>query len=324
MKWTPRGRGERGFAIFIVSAWLTLLLFVGMSVDWGILLRYRRAMENACDSGALAGALYLREQSASAGPAAVRYASNDLTQNAIAANTPTATPKNSNTRLQVDINATVPTFFFRLVKPSVGVAVECTSTVEAVVQTTGVVPVIVDLAALPAQPCTFDTCSDVFIDAGQNKCGSGNSCLLDLTNASCSGGGAKQWGCVFANGTDQTICSTSPSCNQVGAQPGTKNGGLDKGIPPRCATPAPPDPSSQWVVMVPVASGVSNSNCGGKNCSWTVSAFAAFQLDCPNMPSKFTGNQAKIPGKFVYLTVMNAVGSLTAPDFGLETVRLIQ
>ena len=322
MMWTSRRRGERGFAIFIVSAWLTMLLFVGMSVDWGILLRYRRAMENACDSGALAGALYLREQPTSAGPAAVRYASNDLTQNAIAANTPTATPKNSNTRLQVDISATVPTFFFRLVKPSVGVAVECTSTVEAVVQTKGIVPIVVDTGTFSG-PCTFDTCSPVFLDppkpSGQGSCGT-NSCFLDLTNASCSGGGAVYWGCVFANGTDQTICTTSASCNQVSAVPGkgNKNGWLDKGIPPRCQTPAPPDPTSAWVVMVPLASVSSNSS------PWTVTGFAAFELDCPNMPKHFTGNNAKIPGKFVYFTVMNAVGSLTATDFGLETVRLIQ
>jgi hypothetical protein len=39
--------GERGSVVFIVAAWLTLMLVIGMSVDYGIVVRYRRAMQNA-------------------------------------------------------------------------------------------------------------------------------------------------------------------------------------------------------------------------------------------------------------------------------------
>jgi Flp pilus assembly protein TadG len=343
--WRP---DEHGSAILIVAVWLTLLLFLGMSVDYGILLRYRRGMQNACDSGALAGGLYLRSKPSSAGSTAVRYATSDMTQNNLASNQnyPAAATTDSNnqpnttnpTRVKVDIQDTVPTYFYRLVTQSVTVGIECTSAVEAVTQTSGIVPVAMDLGQFQAnvgQPCTAGdlrpVCqTDFFLDAGQNKCGSGNSCLLDLTNSSCSGGGATEWGCVFANGSTQSVCSTTatqnpPACSQISGTPGGKNGGLDKGIPPRCQTPAPPDPASQWIVMVPLVSGLFNSsNCQGNNCTWTVGGFAAFQLDCPNMPSKFTGNQVRIPGKFIYFIDMAGTGSPTATDNGLETVRLIQ
>jgi len=47
---------ERGtVTVLTVGVFLILTLFVGMSTDFGIFLRYRRAMQNACDSGALAG-----------------------------------------------------------------------------------------------------------------------------------------------------------------------------------------------------------------------------------------------------------------------------
>src|SRR5688572_10979371 len=77
-------RSERGFAsVLIVGMSTVLLLFLGISIDWGIILRYRRAMYNACDSGALAGALNLRNSPMTAADTAERYARNDMTQNNI-------------------------------------------------------------------------------------------------------------------------------------------------------------------------------------------------------------------------------------------------
>ena len=50
-------RQEQGMAaVFTVLGFLALTLVIGMSSDFGIFMRYRRAMQNACDSAALAGA----------------------------------------------------------------------------------------------------------------------------------------------------------------------------------------------------------------------------------------------------------------------------
>lgn len=77
--------GMRGFvSIFVVVGMFTGLLFVlAVSVDFGILLRYRRAMYNACDNGALAGALNLRNSPTTAAGRAVEYARQDMTQNRV-------------------------------------------------------------------------------------------------------------------------------------------------------------------------------------------------------------------------------------------------
>ena len=56
MKPRDDGKAERGaVAVLVVAISSVLLLFLGMSVDYGVWLRFRRAMQNACDAGALAG-----------------------------------------------------------------------------------------------------------------------------------------------------------------------------------------------------------------------------------------------------------------------------
>lgn len=142
------GRSQRGFAsVLIVGMSTVLLLFLGISIDWGIILRYRRAMYNACDSGALAGALNLRSTPTTAVEVGERYARNDMTQNNIQwdlrdqngdgrADGVIATPLDNAINqqatasppwnaLRVEIRHDVPTYLFRLVRDFVTVRVRC-------------------------------------------------------------------------------------------------------------------------------------------------------------------------------------------------------
>jgi hypothetical protein len=137
-------------AILVVGVFTGLLLIVGMSSDFGILLRYRRAMQNACDSGAMAGAGNLRSSPATAAATAVRYSENDMRQNAINWDpdrlAATVLPyeisgvTHPDRQVRVEIHADVPLMFLRLVRDSVHVAVDCTARLTPVILSRGLVP----------------------------------------------------------------------------------------------------------------------------------------------------------------------------------------
>ena len=146
---TGSRRSQRGFAsVFIVGMATVLLLFLGISIDWGILLRYRRAMQNACDFGAMAGALNLISSPATAVPTARSYAQRDMTQNNIQWDSITAETQDRNgnpdgvapRQIRVGISENVPTYLFRLVVNFVTVRVDCTARVVNIILGDGLVP----------------------------------------------------------------------------------------------------------------------------------------------------------------------------------------
>lgn len=241
MKRIAPWRCERGSAVLIVGVFTTLLLFVGMSVDWGILLRYRRAMQNACDAGALAGGLNLRSAPATAAPTAQRYAENDMRQNYIAWNpaqlqVTTLDDNNQPTlisprRLRMEIHADVPTYFYRLVINSVHVAVGCSARLANIILTNGLVPLGLNYTqwatlydpTVAGSPCAgvvaagvplaqrTDPCRSfnitMQVSAASNPWGSGNTGMLSMSNDcfDCPVG-AQEWMNTFINGSQQAYC----------------------------------------------------------------------------------------------------------------------
>ena len=251
----------------IVLAWTVLLLFLGMSIDYGIVLRYRRAMQNACDTGVMSGGLDLKNNPGVVASKTISYASNDMKQNNIQYDSLTAetldangTPTGTNpVQDRAHVHATVPTYFYRLVVPSVPVAIECTSRIvpanKAGLNPVGMVynqwvPIWTNLTANCTSNCACPLIgtptskmtatqqqyctTDVQLTVGVNSStyGSGNTGTLDLANPTqCSAGGNSAWACVFENGTGTgTGTPPPPYCaNQV----------VTGSNPPAGATPWP-------------------------------------------------------------------------------------
>src|SRR5690348_495663 len=153
LRWARRvSNDERGSAFLIVGVFLILLLFVGMATDFGIILRYRRAMQNGCDSAVLAGAQDL-QTNRSATATAQTYAQRDLTENNIIWNATnfTATTEDANgnatgikpVRLAATYQATVPLFLLASVSPSMTIKVQCAAQ-RVPVLTTGLKPLGLD------------------------------------------------------------------------------------------------------------------------------------------------------------------------------------
>jgi Flp pilus assembly protein TadG len=153
-------RDERGSVVFfVIGAFLMLLLFVGMATDFGSVLRYQRAMQNAYDAGVLAGAQDLRSTTRVATATAQTYTARDLTENHFQVNnfqgawqyqaqTQDANGNASGVnpvRLWASIQTTVPLFFLKPVRPSLMVAVQCAAQ-RVPVLTTGMRPVEMDSA----------------------------------------------------------------------------------------------------------------------------------------------------------------------------------
>jgi hypothetical protein len=340
------GHSERGFAVFIVAAWLTLCLFVGMAVDIGIIMRYRRAMENSCDSGALAGAQNLRSDPTTVPGIATNYASADMTQNNIKSDSLTAVLPRSD-RVRVDIHATVPTFFFRLVTNSVPVAIECTAQIEPVKSVTGLVPTGLDYnkwlnyynANIKNGPC------DITVPISQRPAycqtqtdmigllgswGAGNDGLLCLPPAGNTTCGASEWNNEFSNGSTSSYCSdpnqvtavpdpSGPGCSLALTKPGYDTGQVKQAVNSRCAYPAPPA-SQGRILIVPL---INPSSAGAGRNEVQIWGFAAFEISCPQNAGK------SIMGSFVSLVTFQAKGcdptlDTTCHDTGVHTVRLIQ
>ena len=142
-RWLGRfSRDERGSAYFIVGTFLIMLLFVGMAVDFGIVFRYRRAMQNACDAAVLAGAQDLKNPNRSATTTAQTYATKNMTQDRIVSDNFQAQIQNVNgqpKKLYAYIHATVPLFFLSQVAPSIPVSVQCAAQIVPVT-TSGLEP----------------------------------------------------------------------------------------------------------------------------------------------------------------------------------------
>lgn len=236
----------------IVLAWTVLLLFLGMSIDYGIVLRYRRAMQNACDAGVMSGGLDLKTNPGVVASKTISYASNDMRQNNIQYDGLTAETLDANgnptgtnpVQDRAHVHATVPTYFYRLVVPSVPVAIECTSRIVPATKT-GLRPLGMDFSnsngtgfyqiwtngCTPAQPgglcqtpCPLigqpipasqqSFCKDYSLTVGINSSlwGSGNTGTLSMSNPTACGTsqGASNFACVMTSGTGSTPSSSTP------------------------------------------------------------------------------------------------------------------
>lgn len=363
MKRIAPSRCERGSAVLIVGVFTTLLLFVGMSVDWGILLRYRRAMQNACDAGVLAGGLNLRSDPATAAPTAQRYAENDMRQNYIAWNpaqlqVTTLDDNNQPTlisprRLRMEIHMDVPTYFFRLVLNTVHVAVDCSARLANIILTEGLVPLglnynawdnyVNTLGCLPViqsnvplaqrtPPCNaFDI--TLAVNAGDtNPWGSGNTGMLSMVEGcfDCPSG-AREWRDTFINGSTQEYCydaTESPAVTDF-----TLDGlncanvmtrpGTVSG-PVRTAVDARCDSGNPLDrIIMMPLLNPAYTDSGSGRYTTEIWGFAAYELDCLNRPTAGAGN-VSIRGGFVSFVSMQAYGRETTFDTGVYTVKLIE
>jgi hypothetical protein len=348
----------------IVGVWLTMLLFLGMAVDYGIVLRYRRAMQNSCDTGALAGAANLKSDPTTAAGIAERTATQDLTQNNIAANAPTAVTLDSNSqptlikpdRVRVDVQATVPTFFYRPIRDSVDVRVECTAKIEPVQSVLGMVPIGLDYttwlnyytANIKNGPCDItvpiaqrpsycQTMTDMLGIGGPGN--NGLLCLDTSMGSLCGGGGSgggpgweEQFAGVDKNGnlvTTGSYCAdpnqvtgvdpNAPACSVAPTKPGFTAGQVTQAVNTRCLSPAPPA-SQKQILIVPL---LNPASLAAGRTSVQITGFAAFQLACPQQAGK------SITGSFVSMVTYQAQGcdpatNASCVDTGVETVRLVQ
>ncbi|MGH2436896.1 MAG: TadE/TadG family type IV pilus assembly protein [bacterium] len=351
-------RSERGATtVLIVGVYLILLAFVGMATDFGIILRYRRAMQNACDAGALAGALDLRLNPTAAVPTAQRYARNDMVPNRISWTSLEGTLYDKNWQptligpriIRVEIHADVPTFFLRIVEDSVPVAVDCAAKLMPIILTNGLVPMglnynewddyynsdcwqyVTDgipFADRPAHCLDIDITVDV--SDKDNPWGSGNTGLLSMGCFDCPAGGGSQWKDYFINGAPTAYCydpdrtadvsdhtMDGAYCANVKTEPGAKIGPIRQGIDERCASTNTLD----HVIMMPLLN-PAYMESGSGTYTTEIWGFVAFEIDCTK--TNFTGGDPTIEGGFVSIVSMQAVGVETEFDTGVYTVKLIK
>ncbi|MDR7556521.1 MAG: Tad domain-containing protein [Armatimonadota bacterium] len=354
-------QGQHGAAVvFVVVTFLVLLLFVGMAVDFGILLRYRRAMQNACDAGVLAGALNLRRDPASVVPTTERYAANDMRRNNIAWTSLEAATYDKTwqptlvgpDRVRAEIHAVVPLFFLRLVRDSVEVAVDCAAKLTPVILTKGLVPLGLNYDVWEpyhASDCWGYVTAGTLLDARPEHCrsfgitvdissktnpwGSGNTGLLSMGCFDCPSGGAQQWEQYFKFG------APTPYCYDMGQTASVTGGTYPDGSPTLCANVktetgvkigalnqgigyrcSSSDPMDQ-IIMMPLLNPAYIE--GGQGTYTTeIWGFVAFQLDCSQ--GKLTGQNPTINGGFVSIVSAQAVGTETEFDTGVYTIKLIE
>ena len=362
MKPRDDGKAERGaVAVLVVAISSVLLLFLGMSVDYGVWLRFRRAMQNACDAGALAGALNLRRDPASAAPTAERYAANNMTQDNITWDSLQATTLDNNnqptlispSRVRVEIHEDVFTVFFRLIgRNTVHVAVDCTAKLTPVILTKGLVPIglnygdwigyyesdcwdyVTDgipLANRPQWCQSFEITVD--ISAKDNPWGSGNTGLLSMSCFDCPSGGGAQWKDYFING------APAPYCYDMGTTPDVTDGTYPDGSPALCANVktepgvkiGPIDQAIEarcasgdpmdQIIQMPLLN-PAYMESGQGTYTTEIWGFTAWQIDCSK--TNFTGADPTIYGGFVSIVSMQAYGTETEFDTGVYTVKLIE
>jgi len=359
---------ERGaVSVLTVGVFLILTLFVGMSTDFGIFLRYRRAMQNACDSGALAGGLNLRTDPTTAAPTAERYAENDMRQNNIAWNALEATTLNENNqptliaprRVRVEIHEDVPTYFLRLVRASVPVAVDCMARLTPIILGQGLVPLglnheaweeyAVTQGCLPliqdgtpleerTPPCDAFSITISLSGGSDPWGGSGNTGMLAMQAPGATDDcfddcpvGANQWRDTFIQGSPQSYCYDQARSAAVSDY--TLNGEACANVRTRPGTVTGPvinavdarcdsgNPLDRIIVLVLLNPAYTVE--GNGSYTTEIWGYAAYELDCANRPSPGAG-AVTINGGFVSFVSMQAVGVETTFDTGVYTIKLIE
>jgi hypothetical protein len=350
-------------AVLIVLISTVLLLFVGMAVDYGVWFRYRRAMQNACDAGALAGALNLRDDPASAAPTAERYAATNMTQDNITWDSLQATPLDENNqptliapdRVRVEIQEDVFTVFFRLIaRTTVHVAVDCTAKLTPIILTEGLVPLGLNYDAWGPlyDPLSEESpCADVLhvpleqrlppcdsfqikmaINGMDNEWGSGNTGMLSMPEDcfDCPIG-ANEWKDEFISGSQQAYCydaGQTPALGDVAmnGQPCASvmtKPGTVTG-PVRTAVDARCDSGNpDDRIIMMPLLNPVYAESGGGRYTTEIWGFTAFELDCTNRPQAGSG-LVTISGGFVSLVSMQAYGQETEFDTGVYTVKLVE
>jgi|SRR5579864_104091 len=261
-RWARRfSADERGAIFLIVGTFLILLLFVGMASDFGIVLRHRRAMQNACDSAVLAGAQDLRSTARTATTTAQIYAQRDLTENNIvwdANNFSSQTQdKNGNAsginpvRLSASYQATVPLFFLAYATSAVTVKVQCAAQ-RVPVLTTGMRPIGLDSAVFTARWTAQGSAACAIFGASGNPNAVGSLPCGDCVMTFLNGQGASSAQCDAAapgsGNTGALDLHNNPVC-------GTSNGAsnwecvFESGTgtnPAYCATTSTSTNSANW------------------------------------------------------------------------------
>ncbi|MDR7482937.1 MAG: Tad domain-containing protein [Armatimonadota bacterium] len=355
---------QRGTAVvFVVVTFLVLLLLLGMAVDFGILLRYRRAMQNACDAGVLAGALNLRRDPASVVPTTERYAENDMRRNAISWTSLEAATYDKNwqptlmgpDRVRAEIHAMVPLFFLRLVRDSVEVAVDCAAKLTPVIFTKGLVPLGLNYdqwEPYHASPCwdyvTAGTliqerppqCQSfgitVDISAKSNPWGSGNTGLLSMSCFDCTSGGARQWEEYFKFG------APTPYCYDMGQTSAVTSGTYPDGSPALCANVktetgvkigalnqgidwrcSQPAPPDSLAHIIMMPL-LNPAYIEGGQGTYTTEIWGFVAFQLDCSGRRLTGANPTIRGGFVSIVSAQAVGTETEFDTGVYTIKLIE
>ncbi len=357
-------RSERGIAaVVVIGVFTVLLLFVGFSTDLGIVLRYRRAMQNACDAGALAGAGELRTNVPGAVPMAIRYAETDMRQNYIAWDpsrlTATLLPDgvHPDRQVRVEAHADVPLFFLRPLRDSLHVAVACAARLTPVILTRGLVPLglnydawaplydpttgapcasyiedNVPLASRPA-PCNAFAIT-LSVSASSNPWGSGNTGMISMSSTSdCFNCpiGAREWHDAFVDGSHQAYCydpnhTAAVSDYTLNSQQCANvmtRPGTVSG-PVRTAVDARCDSGNPLDrIIMMPLLNPAYTTSGSGRYTVEIWGFTAFELDCTNRPTAGAG-RVSIFGGFVSITSYRATGTTTPFDTGVYAIRLVE
>jgi Flp pilus assembly protein TadG len=259
-------------------------------------------------------------------------------------------------RLAASYHFTVPLFFLAYATPSIQVGVQCAAQ-RVPVTVTGLQPIGMKFdtwntvwrqqnqtpcpdipypstqahptwtgstPTTPGLPNCVDTGLTVNLGGNVNQWGSGNTGTLTMFNTAACGtsNGARNYACVFANGTGSTppsggsppppYCANQlnatqtagltpwPACSIVSPKTGVQIGngqagsnatGISGGVATLCATPNPTyaaanpqSAPSKWVVVLPLLDpGAWNGTANGASQTIDIVGFAAFELDCPKM-----------------------------------------
>jgi hypothetical protein len=315
MKWKPRlgvKHGERGNVVLLVTVAMTSLLgFLAMATDVGMVYLQQEKMFNALDAGALAGIqnIFLGKQAAE--DTARLYAQqNGVDPSQVQADT---------TDLTVDLwgKQSVPMHFAQIVGWSqMTITAHVQAAAGTLVSGSGFVPL-----GVPQQPFVYGQVYTLSLGAGNGY--SGNYGFLDFdtisaANNGCSGGGG-------ASDLEQYIERGYPGTISIGnyvcTKPGNNTGPVASAVNERinedsqsmsCQSFSTAQPGCKRIMYLPV---VNTLQVNGKK-PVQIMGFAAFYLE----GLAGSGGHQQILGRFIQTVTAGSIGQ--GPNFGLYAVHL--